>query len=208
MYASYIARNPDRLYDVTWEGLGYRRTTKEGATGIVMFSKHGAVGAFFDPASPNNPKDAPKTKKPALVKASLADQTKGIGTQLAGVARRDAFPAMVLDGDDPSITAVFWSDPKGAIVGARPMSAIESDGAHLVSPELSGPEGCIAALGKTYAFDEPRTQAVLDTFLTKAALAQPANARVTISNAIRDVLGIVPNNAIRELLTGAGIELA
>lgn len=200
MYASYIARNTDRLYDVTWEGLGYRRTTKDGANGIVVFSKHGAVGAFFDP----NVKPPASSKK----KSALADHTKGIPAQLAGIARRDAFPAMTLDSDDPTVTAVFWSSPKGELIGARPWSQLESDGVYLVAPEMLEPEACIRELSKTYAFDDARLAAVLDTFATKAALAEPANARITLGGDARAALGLLPNTATRELLTGAGIDLA
>ena len=155
LYASFIARNTDRQYDVVWEGLGYRRTTKAGATGIVVFSKSGAVGAFFEPESPRNPKTAKK-------KTPLGDHVKGIPTALGNVAKRETFPAMALDTADPAVTAVFWSDPKGALVGARPWDDLLADGAYLVEPETQAPDACIATLGETYGIDEARLAVVRD----------------------------------------------
>ena len=201
LYASFIARNTDRQYDVVWEGLGYRRTTKAGATGIVVFSKSGAVGAFFEPESPRNPKTAKK-------KTPLGDHVKGIPTALGNVAKRETFPAMALDTADPAVTAVFWSDPKGALVGARPWDDLLADGAYLVEPETQAPDACIATLGETYGIDEARLAVVRDLFASPAALKLPANGRVTLSSEGRATLGLLPNQATRELLTGAGVELA
>jgi hypothetical protein len=201
VYASFIARNTDRQYDVVWEGLGYRRTSKDGATGIVVFSKSGAVGAFFEPSSPRSPKT---TKK----KPPLAEMTKGIPSALANVAKREAFPAMSLDTDDPMVTAVFWSDSKGELVGARPWPKLDEDGAHLVSAETCKPEACIEQLAKLYGIDDARVKVVSELFASKAALAEPANGRVTLSSAGRETLGLLPNQVTRELLQGAGIDLA
>lgn len=201
IYASFIARNTDRQYDVVWEGLHYRRTTKEGANGIVVFSKSGAVGAFFEPTSPRSPKTAKK-------KTPLAEHTKGIPSALANVAKREAFPAMALDTDEPMVTAVFWNDAQGNLVGARPWAKLEEDGAGIVGPETCKPDACIAELAKKYGIDDERVAVVAELFASKAALAEPANARVTLSAAGREKLGLLPNTVTRELLQGAAIELA
>jgi hypothetical protein len=204
MYASFIARNSDRQYDVVWEGLTYRRTSREGATGVVVFCKHGAVGAFFEPKSPKNPKTS---KKKISLAALVAEHTKGMPTPLAGVAKRDAFPAMTIDTDDPVVTSVFWNDATGALVGTRPWPKLVEDGVHLIENELLKPEACITTLAQLYAFDDARTRAVMDTFATQEALAEPANARVKLSESARTALALLPNTATRELLQGAGIDL-
>jgi len=200
VYASFIARNTDRIYDVVWEGLGYRRTHKDGAQGLVMFSKNGAVGAFFEPTSPKNPKT---TKK----KTPIAEHTKGMPSALATLAKREVFPAMTLDTDEPLFTALLWNDAQGNLTGARPFAKLEEDGAHLVAAEFKEPAACLKLLAQTYALDDARSQVVHDVFASPAALKEPANARVVLPASGREVLGLLTNQATRELLAGAGIDL-
>ncbi len=198
MFASYVAKNSDRPYDVAWDGLVYRRADKTGASGAIVFGRAGAVGVFFDPRFTDK-----ATKKTADVTAML----KGAPPAILQVAKREALPLMSLDTDVPRMTAAFWSDAQGGIASAKSLVKCLEDGAHLVEPELEKVEKCIAKLGERYAFDESRARAVLDVFASKAALAQPAAAKVVLPNKSREALGLVPNTVIRELLSGAGIEL-
>ncbi len=203
-YASHIARNADRLYDVAWQGLGYRRTSKEGAHGIVLFGRLGAVGAFFDPAAEAR---LGKAKKKGGAQA-LVDLVKGMPPALAAVTKREVFPAMSLDSDRPSITSLFWADAKdGALAAARPWARIDEDGAHLVSAEVLAPDACVDALAARYAFDPSRVDAIRATFASDCALAEPANGKIVLPPDVRQALGVLPNQATRELLAGAAIEL-
>jgi hypothetical protein len=198
MFASYVAKNSDRPYDVAWEGLVYRRADKNGASGAVVFGRAGAVGVFYDPRLADK-----ATKKTADVTAML----KGAPPAILQVAKREALPLMSLDTDVPRMTAAFWSNAQGEIASARSLSKCLEDGAHLTSAELDKVEKCVAKLAERYGFDEERARAVLDLFGTKAALAQPANAKVVLPNRSREILGLVPNTVIRELLAGASIDL-
>ena len=198
MFASYVAKNSDRPYDVAWEGLVYRRADKTGASGAIVFGRAGAVGVFFDPRSIDK-----ATKKAADVTAML----KGAPAAILQVARREALPLMSLDTDIPRMTAAFWSDAQGGIASAKSLAKCLEDGAHLVEPELDKVEKCVAKLGERYGLDESRMKVVLEIFASKSALAQPAAAKVLLPNRSREALGLVPNTVIRELLSGAGIEL-
>jgi hypothetical protein len=198
MFASFVAKNSDRPYDVAWEGLIYRRADKTGASGAVVFGRAGAIGVFYDPRLADK-----ATKKTADVSAML----KGAPPAILQVAKREALPLMSLDTEVPRMTAAFWSDAQGNIASAKSMAKCIEDGAHLVEPELDKVEKCIAKLGERYGFDEERTRVILDAFASKAALLQPAAAKVVLPNKSREALGLVPNTVIRELLSGAGLEL-
>ncbi len=198
MFASYVAKNSDRPYDVAWEGLVYRRADKNGASGAIVFGRAGAIGVFFDPRIADK-----ATKKASDIPAML----KGAPPPILQVAKREALPLMSLDTDVPRLTAAFWSDAQGGIASAKSLAKCLEDGGHLVEPELDKVEKCVAKLGERYGFDDARAKAVLDVFASKAALAQPAAAKVVLPNKSREALGLVPNTVIRELLAGAGIEL-
>ncbi len=199
-YATHLARHPDRRYDVTWEGLAYKRTDPSGAYGTVLFGKSGVLALFHDPKSPRSPKVTGK-------KSNIAQELKGVPPALSAVAKREALPAMTLDTDDPAVTAAFWSDPAGALAGARPFTKLFEDGAHLVEAELEKPDACIAALTERYGFDDATTKVIREVFASKAALAMPANGKVVLPPGGRDTLGLLPDTATRELLQGAAIEL-
>jgi hypothetical protein len=198
MFASYVAKNSDRPYDVAWEGLIYRRADKNGAAGAIVFGRAGAIGVFYDPRFIDR-----ATKKTADVTAML----KGAPPAIAQMAKREALPLMSLDTEVPRMTAAFWSDAQGAITSAKSMVKCVEDGAHLVEPELDKIDKAVTTLAERYGFDAERTNAVLDAFASKAALAQPAAGKITLPSKARAALGLVPNNVIRELLAGAGIEL-
>src|SRR5690348_4165095 len=114
MRAVFLARSADRPFDVTWEKLNYRRTDADGARGTVAFSKIGVVGVFFDAKSTQAPANR---KKPYALDVHF----QGIPEPLLAHARREAFPRMELPeagASGPVVTAAFWSDKEGTLVGA------------------------------------------------------------------------------------------
>ena len=198
LYAAYLAKKPDRQYDVTWEGHHYRRSDASGARGTVTFSKHGVVAVFFDPKSPGAPAPGKKQKK-------IEDHFKGIPDVLMSLARRETLGTMD-DGVGPVVTAAFWSTPQGELVGARPWPRLMDDGGHLVAGELDKPETSIAAWRERYGLDEEQATVVREAFPTKGNVP-PSNARVTLPEAARATMRLLPNQVTRELLEGAQITL-
>jgi hypothetical protein len=197
-YAAHLAKNPPRMYDVTWEGHHYRRSDPSGARGTVTFSNKGVVAIFFDPESPGAPAPGKKQKK-------LDEHFKGIPAALMQLARRETLATMD-DGDGPVVTAAFWSTPAGELAGARPWPRLFEGGAHLVQLELGKPDAAVAAWAERYALDAEQANAIQAAFPTKGTVP-PANARVTLGEAARAALRLLPNHATRELLEGAGIVL-
>ncbi len=198
LYAAHLSKNPDRKYDVTWEGHHYRRSDVSGARGTVTFSKHGVVAVFFDPRSPRAPAPGKKQKK-------LEEHFVGIPAALLTLAKRETLATMD-DGVGPVVTAAIWSTPEGELVGARPWPRLAEDGAHLVELELGKPDASIAAWAERYALAEDQIAATRETFPTKGSVP-PSNAKVTLSDGARAALRILPNQATRELLEGAQVLL-
>jgi hypothetical protein len=193
MYAAYLAKNPDRRYDVTWEGHHYRRSDASGARGTVTFSKHGVVAVFFDPKSPRAPAPGKKQKK-------VEEHFKGIPDPLMSLARRETLGTMD-DGVGPVVTAAFWSLPTGELTGARPWPRLLEDGVALVEAELDKHDAALAAWAERYALGEEQVAAVREVLPAKDG--PPANARVVLSDAVRGALRLLPNLVTRELLEGA-----
>lgn len=189
VYAAYLARSPPRLYDVTWQGLLYQRVDKDGARGVVGFSKLGAVGLFFDPQAAEG---GTSTKIEAHV--------KGMPDGLLSHARREFFSAM------DEVTAAFWNDREGALTGARPWAKLVKDGAHLVEDEVEKTDKAVDKLGERYALTPEQIEAVKRVFGSKVKLLNAA-ARVTVPREDQTALRIVMNQPTRELLAAAGIEL-
>jgi hypothetical protein len=198
LYAAHLSKNPDRKYDVTWEGHHYRRSDVSGARGTVTFSKHGVVGVFFDPKSPRAPAPGKKQKK-------LEEHFVGIPAPLLALAKRETLATMD-DGVGPVVTAAIWSMPDGELVGARPWPRLGEDGAHLVELELGKPEASILAWALRYALAEDQAAAARETFPTKGNVPA-SNAKVTLSDQARAALRILTNQATRELLEGAQVNL-
>ncbi len=198
LYAAHLSKNPDRRYDVTWEGHHYRRSDVAGGRGTVTFSKHGVVAVFFDPKSPRAPAPGKKQKK-------LEEHFVGIPAALLALAKRETLATMD-DGDGPVITAAAWSAPGGELTGARPWARLTDDGAHLVELELAKPEAAIAAWALRYGLADDQAAAAHETFPTKGDVP-PSNAKVTLTEAARAALRILPNQATRELLEGAQVLL-
>jgi hypothetical protein len=197
-YATHLAKSPSRQYDVTWEGHHYRRNDSGGARGTVTFSSKGVVAIFFDPKSPGAPAPGKKQKK-------IEEHFKNIPDPLMQLARRETLATMD-DGDGPVVTAAFWSTPAGELTGARPWPRLYEAGAHLVQLELGKPDLAMAAWAEKYALDDVQTKAVRDAFPTKGDVPA-ANARVTLGEAARNALRLLPNQVTRQLLEGAGITL-
>src|SRR5262249_6197485 len=105
VFAIHLTRGTDRPYDVVWEGLTFARVDRSGVRGKVAFSKHGVVGLFYDPASPQAP---PNLKKKYDLSAHLA----GIPGPLLQHAKREVLSAFELDAG-PVVTSAFWSDVQG-----------------------------------------------------------------------------------------------
>jgi len=185
MRAVYLARSRERPFDVTWERLNYRRTDADGVRGTVCFSKAGAVGLFFRP---------------------LEAHFEGAPEPLMQHARREGFPTMDLEGRTV-VTAAFWSDKDGALVGARPWARLAADGASLVDGELQRPEKAIAGWASQYGLSGAQADVVIRLFGSQAKLPA-SNARVVISAQDRIALGLVTHQIARDLLEGAGITLA
>ena len=190
VYAAFLARNPPRLYDVTWQGLLYQRVDKNGARGVVGFSKLGAVGLFYDPAAAE-----------AGTSAKIEAHVKGMPDGLLSHARREFFSAM--DG----VTAAFWNDRDGSLLGTRPWPKLLKDGAHLVEDEVEKTDKTIETLGEKYALASEQVAAVKNVLGSGVKLVNAA-ARVTVSSADQSALKFVMNQVTRELLAAAGIELA
>jgi hypothetical protein len=190
MYAAYLAKNPSRQYDVAWDGLTYTRSTATGARGSVAFSRAGAIALFYDDARFG------QAKKPLSQEAHLA----GVPDLLIRTAKD-----LLLPGYD-RVTAAFWTDRDGAIVGARPWARLVEDGAHLVAEELSKPEKALAAWAERYGLGSEHSAVALALFPTKGKVP-PAAQKVAVGAAQRAALGIIPNGPTRELLAGAGIVL-
>lgn len=199
MRAVYLARSRERPFDVTWERLNYRRTDADGVRGTVCFSKAGAVGLFFRPSSPGAPANR---QKPYVLEAHF----EGAPEPLMQHARREGFPTMDLEGRTV-VTAAFWSDKDGALVGARPWARLAADGASLVDGELQRPEKAIAGWASQYGLSGAQADVVIRLFGSQAKLPA-SNARVVISAEDRTALGLVTHQVARELLEGAGIALA
>jgi len=202
-YAAHLAKNPNRQYDVAWERLCYRRSDARGARGAVAFSSRGLVGVFFEETSPR----APANLKKGAYK--LEDHFKGIPDVLMRLARDEALDAMVVALGAkmiPVVTAAFWSDPTGALVGVRPWPRLNEDGASLVEAEMDKAEKAILAWAERYALSADQAT-MLKTVWTKKMKPAQAAAKLTLSADERAALGIIPNQATRELLAGAGIAL-
>jgi hypothetical protein len=203
MYAAYLAKNPSRQYDVTWSELTYTRNSASGARGSVAFSRAGAVALFYDETRFG------QAKKPLSREAHLA----GLPDLLLRTAKDLLLP------NYDRVTAAFWSDRDGAIVGARPWARLVEDGAHLVAEELDKPVKALSAWAAQYALPAELAAVALEVFLpggnagvlsarlpTKGKVP-PAAQRVVVSAAQRAALGIIPNGPTRELLAGAAIVL-
>ena len=202
MRAVYLARSVERPFDVTWERLNYRRAEADGARGTVSFSKAGVVALFFDPKSPRAPANS---KKPYV----LAPHLQGMRGALLHHAGRETFATMELESGGqtgPVVTAAFWSEEDGTLVGARSWARLAADGARLVDTELARPEKAIATFADKYGFSQGQTDVVTRLFGGKAKLAT-SSARVVITAADRAALGLVTNQIARDLLDGAGITL-
>src|SRR5262245_58089379 len=197
MYAAYLAKNPDRRFDVTWEGHHYRRSDAGGARGTVTFSKHGVVAVFFDPKSPRAPAPGKKQKK-------IEEHFKGIPDVLMILAKRETLGTMD-DGVGPVVTAAFWSTQSGELTGVRPWPRLVEDGAFLIEPELDKQDAALAAWAERYALGEEQVSAVRETLPAKGGPA--ANARVVLTDTVRSALRLLPNAATRELLDGAQFAL-
>jgi hypothetical protein len=213
MYAAYLARNPSRQYDVAWTGLTYSRSSASGARGSVAFSRAGAVALFYDAerfASRGGaiPPAAPAPAKPKKSNA-LEAHLQGVPDPLARTAKDELISSfeLTIDGKTrPVVTAAFWSDREGSIVGARPWARLVEDGAHLVAEELDKPEKALEAWAARYGLSAEKAEAVHAVFFGSDKLL-PAAQRVTVPAAQRATLGLIPNGPTRELLQGAGIVL-
>jgi hypothetical protein len=190
VYAAHLAKNPSRQYDVAWSDLTYTRNSASGARGSVAFSRAGAVAVFYDDARFG------QAKKPPSRDAQLA----GLPELLLRTAKDLLLPTY------DRVTAAFWTDREGAIVGARPWARLVEDGAHLVAEELDKPDKALAAWAERYGLSSEQAAVVREVFPTKGKVP-PAAARVVVSAAQRTALGIIPNGPTRELLAGAGIVL-
>jgi hypothetical protein len=197
------------MYDVTWEGHHYRRSDPSGARGTVTFSNKGVVAIFFEPQCPGAPAPGARplgARARALPpQKKLDDHFKGIPSALMQLARRETLATMD-DGDGPLVTAAFWSTPAGELTGARPWPRLFEGGAHLVQLELGKPDAAVAAWAERYALDAEQANAIQAAFPTKGTVP-PASARVTLGEAARAALRLLPNQPTRELLEGAGIVL-
>src|SRR5262245_31000506 len=174
MYAAYLAKNPDRRFDVTWEGHHYRRSDASGARGTVTFSKHGVVAVFFEPKSPRAPAPGKKQKK-------IEEHFKGVPDILMSLAKRETLLTMD-DGVGPVVTAAFWSNAAGELTGARPWPRLVEDGAFLIEPELDKQDAALGAWAERYALVPEQVAAVKETLPAKGG--PPANARVVLSEAV------------------------
>jgi hypothetical protein len=186
LYAVHLARNPLRTYDVTWQGLVYHRCNARGTRGFVAFSKAGAMGLFYDP-------DAKAAKLEALL--------TGVPEALRAYARREKL-FDVLD----SVTAAIWSDATGALASSVPWRKALAAGAHLVEHETENPDKAIASLAESYGLSPEQASAAKRVFGRKVTIV-PSGARVVVGSAERGPLTLIMNQATRELLAGAGIEL-
>ncbi len=203
LFAAHLARSPERPYDVTWEGLRYRRSERDGTRGAISFSKLGVVALFYDPKSKEGPLELKKAYK-------LDAQLKGMPPQFAQHLKRESvFDAMDVDVGGtlaPVVTATFWSERDGSLKGPKPWEKIVEDGGHLVATELLAPEEAADAFAQKYGLSSAQADVAKRVFGGKA-MAEPSNAKVTLAEADRLTLGILVTPVVRELLEGAGINL-
>lgn len=204
MFAARIAKGTERPYDVAWEGLRFRRSEKDGSRGAISFSKLGVVSLFYDPKSKDGPLELKKAYK-------LENQLKGMPPQFAQHLKRETvFDAMEVDIDGkfaPVVTASFWSERDGTLKGPKSWEQLVEDGAHLVTTELMKPEDAADAFARRYALSPAQADVAKRLFGGKAA-SEPSNARVILPEADRAALGLLMTPVVRELLEGAGIQLA
>lgn len=201
-FATSLARNADRPYDVTWEQLRYRRADREGTRGTVLFSKAGAIGVFFDPRSPQAPANM---KKPYRLELHF----EGIPDALMQLARREVLDGMEMNVGDATVkvvTSAFWSNPQGELVGARAWPRLLADGAHLMAEEMLRPEAAITKLSLRYGFSKEQTDVLKRHFAGKAKEAA-SNARVVLPAKDRMTLGLLTTQTTRDLLAGAAVVL-
>src|SRR4029079_19589912 len=156
LFAAHLAKNPERPYAVTWEGLRYRRSERDGSRGVVSFSKLGVVALFYDPKSKEGPLELKKAYK-------LDAQLKGMPPQFAQHLKRESvFDAMDVDiGGQlaPVVTATFWSERDGTIKGPKDWEKIIEDGGHLISTELMKPEDAADAFAQRYGLSSEHAEA-------------------------------------------------
>jgi hypothetical protein len=204
LFAARLAKGTDRPYDVAWEGLRFRRSERDGSRGAISFSKLGVVALFYDPKSKEGPLELKKAYK-------LEAQLKGMPPQFAQHLKRETvFDAMEVDIDGkfaPVVTAAFWSERDGSLKGPKPWDKLIEDGAHLIATELTPPEDAADAFAQRYALSSEQA-AVAKRLFAGSAAKEPSNARVVLPEPDRATLGILMTPVVRELLEGAGVQLA
>lgn len=199
VFAVHLIRGADRPFDLVWEGLTYARTDRSGVRGKLAFCKYGVAGLFYDAASPQAPANLKK-------KYELGAHLAGMPEPLLQHVKREVLAAFDLDAG-PVVTSAFWSDPTGALVGARPWPKLMADGAKLVEDELRKPAATVAALADRYGLSPEQTAAVKDALASKGPLSLPAAQKIALTSEQRTVLGLVLKPVVKELLEGASIAL-
>lgn len=196
IFAVHVGRGSDRPYDLTWDGLHYARNDRSGARGVVAFSKAGVIGVFFDPTK------ADAQKKPPKLDTHFAKAPPA----LMQLAKREVLDVFDI-GKGPAITAAFWSDNTGQLVGARPWPKLLPDGAALVEQEMHAPDKAIDAFAERYALEAPQVDIVRKFFGGEAAKSSTPAGKVQLAREDVVALGLLVTPRVKELLEGAGVEL-